>query len=55
MTNIYLIFVCTLCGEENEVYGHSSLYLDSSIAPNIVSINDKQISMARAKYAPVGS
>ena len=55
MANIYLIFVCMLSDEKGEVYGHTSLHRNSSIVPNIASMNDKQISMARAKCAALGN
>ena len=44
-----------LSDKKGEIYGHAFLHLDSSIVPNFVSMNDKQISMARAKCAALGS
>ena len=55
MANIYLIFVCMLSDLKGKVYGNTSLHSDSSIVRDIVSRNDKQISIARAKCAALGS
>ena len=40
---------------KGKVYGNTSLHRDSSIVRDIVSMNDKQISMERAKCAALGS
>ena len=55
MANIYLILVCMLFDQKGELYGNASLHRDSSIVRDIVSMNDKQIGMARAKCAALGS